>query len=142
DGPVFISDRLMSAFEINDAEAAHTDSDAVTGIMSMIVWAAVNHHLAHSLQQGFLRLPALPQFNYAVNATHIILENEKVVERECPAASFKSSERDPNRTRVAPRPARREHPRPGCVQRQSSARRFGGKGGVMYGRVFEKMGAG
>ena len=69
--PVFVSNRLVSSLEINDAKAAHTDSGAFTGIMAMIVGPAVNHHLAHSFQQTLLGLPALSQLNYAEYSTHI-----------------------------------------------------------------------
>src|SRR2546427_5997867 len=64
----------MASRKINDAEAAHTDTDSISPVMALIVGTAMDHALSH-MRQGFMtRLPSRPQFADAVYSTHRVGE--------------------------------------------------------------------
>jgi hypothetical protein len=48
-GPVFIEDGLMTACQVDNAEAAHAKPDPVFDEYTLIVRAAMNNGLAHPL---------------------------------------------------------------------------------------------
>ena len=47
DRAVLVRDRLVAAVEIDDAEAAHAERDAVADVHTLIVGAAMRHGAAH-----------------------------------------------------------------------------------------------
>src|SRR5216684_4614821 len=70
DGAVFIGDRLVSAFEVNNAETAHAQSDSITDVMAMIVRPTMDNDAAHPRQHLGVSLPAWRQLNRAVYSAH------------------------------------------------------------------------
>ena len=47
DRAVLVEDRLLAAFEVDDAEPAHAERDAVVDVDALFVGTAVHHHAAH-----------------------------------------------------------------------------------------------
>ena len=77
-GPVFVEHRLLSAFEIDDAEAPHAERDTVLDVNALLVGAAMHHHSTHRtdlvLEDGLV-VPA----DDSSDAAHKIIEVRRFV---------------------------------------------------------------
>src|SRR5437762_4132367 len=69
DGAVFVRDRLEAVAEIDDAETAHADRDAVPDVDTFIVRTAVGHDAAHCTDLVLTNGLSVPP-NYACDAAH------------------------------------------------------------------------
>ena len=72
DPPVFVAERLMTALHVDDAEAAHPESDAVGQIRAAIVGPAMRHDVRHPVERlggdRWARLPA--QLDDSADSAH------------------------------------------------------------------------
>ena len=71
DGTSFVAYWLMTAGDVNDAQAAHADGDAAIGINALIIGTAVHHHSAHLAHRRRIYAGVLPEFHYSRDAAHI-----------------------------------------------------------------------
>ena len=69
DGAVLVRDRLEAVAQIDDAEAAHADGDAVADVDALIVGTAVRHDAAHRADLVLTNGLSVPP-DYACDAAH------------------------------------------------------------------------
>src|SRR5216684_1249906 len=73
DGPRFVTDRLVASGDINDAEAAHANTDWAIGIDAFIVRATMRHSGAHLPHGARIGARILPEFHHPCDSTHFRL---------------------------------------------------------------------
>ena len=77
DGAVLVRDRLEAVAQIDDAEAAHADGDAVADVDALIVGTAVRHDAAHRADLVLTNGLSVPP-DYACDAAHGALSSVRL----------------------------------------------------------------
>jgi hypothetical protein len=70
EGAIFVRDRLMPGFEVDDAKAAHADSRAAVGVEAVVVGAAMRHDVAHLAESRSIGPRARFKFENTGDAAH------------------------------------------------------------------------
>ena len=50
DGGILVANRLVTAGDVDDAERANTERDAVSEIGTAVIWTPVTHHVRHPVE--------------------------------------------------------------------------------------------
>src|SRR5262249_15142827 len=84
DAPVLVRDRLEAIIEVDDAETAHADGDAVADVDTFIVGPTVRHDAAHGPDFVFTNRLSVPA-NYACDAAHGRISCQVRLKPDCTA---------------------------------------------------------
>src|SRR5215813_9164688 len=81
DIPLFIEDRLMAAFQINDRETSMTEPDVGLDIKALIIRSTMRDHVCHPAQRLFLDRLVVIVMKYTAYSAHARQPSSCIAER-------------------------------------------------------------
>jgi len=70
DEAIFASEWLVSAGDVNDAQAPHADAYSISHVRAFVIWAAVYKRVGHALQDRSDDLLSQLRVNQSCNSAH------------------------------------------------------------------------
>jgi hypothetical protein len=69
---VFVGKRLMTAFHVNDAEAAHSDAGDAVCVETLVVRSTMRNNTAHFAESGSVGACVPSEFKNASDTAHLL----------------------------------------------------------------------